>query len=79
MTSPKSVRALDQGRVAVMEAAANVAASMSPSLSVERLAYYQAWREFMENYDLLLTPTLPLGALPTGLDPPGSVAGEPTD
>ena len=70
---------LDQGRVAVMEAAASLSGIDLAAAHLKRLTYYQTWREFMENYDLVLTPTLPLGAFPTGLDQPGSVAGKPTN
>lgn len=70
---------LDQGRVTVMESAARLGAIDLAAAQIQRLDYYQAWREFMRNYDLVLTPTLPLGAFPTGLDQPGSVAGVPTN
>ena len=70
---------LDQGRVAVMEAAASLSGIDLAVAHLQRLAYHQAWREFMERYDLVLTPTLPLGAFPTGLDQPGSVNGTPTN
>lgn len=43
-----------------------------------RAAYYQKMRQFMENFDLLLTPTLPVTAFDVGLNHPPEVGGKPT-
>jgi aspartyl-tRNA(Asn)/glutamyl-tRNA(Gln) amidotransferase subunit A len=43
-----------------------------------RAAYYQKMRQFMEDFDLLLTPTLPVTAFDVGLDHPPEVGGKPT-
>lgn len=70
---------LDPGRVAVMESAARFSGVDVSNAHLKRMAYYDGWRAFMENYDLMLTPTLPIGAFPAGLDQPGSVNGVPTE
>jgi aspartyl-tRNA(Asn)/glutamyl-tRNA(Gln) amidotransferase subunit A len=40
--------------------------------------YSEQWRRFMESYDVLLTPTLPVTAFPAGQDFPGSIEGVPS-
>ena len=45
---------------------------------IERNAYYEVWRAFLDTYDLLLTPTLPCTAFAAGDDHPGSIAGRQT-
>jgi aspartyl-tRNA(Asn)/glutamyl-tRNA(Gln) amidotransferase subunit A len=69
---------LDPGRVAVMDSAARFSGIDVSAAHLKRMAYYHAWSEFMKNYDLMLTPTLPIGAFPAGQDQPGSVNGVPT-
>lgn len=69
---------LDPGRVAVIESAASYSGTDVAAAHLTCAAYYEAWREFMEKYDLVLTPTLPVGAFPVGLDQPGTVDGQPT-
>lgn len=45
---------------------------------IERNIFYEAWRQFFDSYDLLLTPTLPCTAFAAGDDHPGSIDGQPT-
>jgi len=46
--------------------------------NIRRNEYYHGWREFMESYDLVLMPTLPVAAFAAGDDQPGQVNGVPT-
>ena len=45
---------------------------------IERNAYYEVWRAFLDSYDLLLTPTLPCTAFAAGDDHPGTIDGRET-
>ena len=45
---------------------------------IERNAYYEVWRAFLDSYDLLLTPTLPCTAFVAGDDHPGTIDGRET-
>jgi len=61
---------LDPGMVRVIEASRHVSAVEVQSLMQERTRYYEAFRAFLEPFDLLLTPTLPCVAFDAGLDEP---------
>ncbi len=66
-----SVRDLiDTGLLATVERALPLTAAELASAQQRRNGYYAAMREFMERYDLLLTPTLPATAFTAGLDEP---------
>ena len=67
---PGLVEVIDQGR---QFSGAEVAAA-----HIRRNAYYHSWREFMQGYDLLLTPTVPVTAFAAGADHPGQINGQPT-
>ena len=69
---------LDPGLRAVVEEGFEFRGTDVASAYLERNAYYHQWREFYENYDLLLTPTLPVTAFAAGDDHPGSIAGRDT-
>lgn len=69
---------LDPGLRAVVETGLQISAADLASAYLQRSLYYQAWRRFMERYDLILTPTLPCTAFPVGLDHPGMVDGHAT-
>jgi aspartyl-tRNA(Asn)/glutamyl-tRNA(Gln) amidotransferase subunit A len=69
---------LDPGRLAVVEEGRLRTASELANAMIRRNAYYLTVRKFMENYDLLLTPTLPCTAFPAGADHPGQIDGHPT-
>jgi Asp-tRNA(Asn)/Glu-tRNA(Gln) amidotransferase A subunit family amidase len=45
----------------------------------ERARYTRAWSEFFAAYDLLLTPTMQLTALPVGILGPEQIDGHPVD
>ncbi len=70
---------LDPGRLEVIERARHLTGAEVAAARIRREAYYQAMCGFMERFDLLLTPTLPLTAFAAGADQPGQVAGVPTD
>jgi aspartyl-tRNA(Asn)/glutamyl-tRNA(Gln) amidotransferase subunit A len=69
---------LDQGRVPVIERGLQMAATELVDAHAARAVYAAAWDAFMRDWDLVLTPTLPVTAFPAGLDHPGSVAGRAT-
>jgi aspartyl-tRNA(Asn)/glutamyl-tRNA(Gln) amidotransferase subunit A len=69
---------IDPGRLAVVERGLDMPAVDLVLALNERTAYTNAWHRFMERYDLLLTPTLPCTAFPTGQDNPSAVDGRPT-
>jgi aspartyl-tRNA(Asn)/glutamyl-tRNA(Gln) amidotransferase subunit A len=61
---------LDPGLLAVIERAASLSAVDMAHALQRRNAYYTAVRQFMERFDLLLTPALPMTAFTAGLDEP---------
>ena len=61
---------LDPGLLAVIERAASLSAADLANALQRRNGYYSGMREFMERFDLLLTPTLPVTAFTAGLDEP---------
>lgn len=70
---------LDPGRAEIIERGLNADAMAVAKANASVLTYADRWRAFMESYDLLLTPTLPVTAFPAGDDHPGSVAGVKSD
>jgi aspartyl-tRNA(Asn)/glutamyl-tRNA(Gln) amidotransferase subunit A len=61
---------LDPGLLAVTQRAASLSAVDLAHALQQRNTYYTGMREFMERFDLLLTPTLPITAFTAGLDEP---------
>ena len=61
---------LDQGLLTVIDRSASLSAADLASALQRRNDYYSGIREFMERFDLLLTPTLPVTAFTAGLDEP---------
>lgn len=61
---------LDPGLREVVERSATLTAADLASAQQGRNAYYTAVREFMRDFDLLLTPTLPVTAFTAGRDEP---------
>ncbi len=70
---------LDQGRVPVIERGLQMTATELVDAHGAKALYAAAWEAFMREWDLVLTPTLPITAFPAGLDQPGSVAGRRTE
>ena len=60
--------ACDPGFVAVVEAGERIAAADYVGADVERTALGRIMSEFHQRYDLLLTPMMPVPALPVGQD-----------
>ena len=69
---------IDPGLVRVIEQGLELTGAEVAIAYAKRNDYYHAWREFMEGYDLVLTPTLPVTAFPAGDDHPGQIDGQPT-
>jgi aspartyl-tRNA(Asn)/glutamyl-tRNA(Gln) amidotransferase subunit A len=69
---------LDPGLVKIIERGMEFSGAELVAAHGRRIAYYHAMRTFMEDYDLLLTPTLPITAFDVGLNHPDEVCGKPT-
>jgi aspartyl-tRNA(Asn)/glutamyl-tRNA(Gln) amidotransferase subunit A len=69
---------LDPGLVSIVEAGQRFSASDFTAALNHRNAYANKLRAFTSQYDLFLTPTLPITAFNAGADQPGSIQGRPT-
>ena len=69
---------IDPGLVEVIEHGGTLSGAEVAEARIRRNDYYEGMRSFMEGYDLLLTPTLPITAFAAGDDQPGTVAGQET-
>ena len=69
---------IDPGLVRVIEQGLQLSGAEVAIAYAQRNDYYHTWRQFMERYDLVLTPTLPVTAFPAGDDHPGQIDGQPT-
>lgn len=69
---------LDPGLLAEVERAGQFRGVDVAAAHRARNLYYGVWREFMADYDLFLTPTLPCVPFSAGDNHPGIVAGRPT-
>ncbi len=69
---------IDPGRLEVIESASRFSSIDLANALIRRSAYYDGLRKFFDNFDLLLTPTLPCPAFDVGLAHPGEIAGRPT-
>ena len=69
---------LDPGLAEVIEIGLGYSAADLAAAFARRHAYYHDWRVFMEEYDLLLTPALPVTAFKAGDDHPGIIDGQAT-
>jgi aspartyl-tRNA(Asn)/glutamyl-tRNA(Gln) amidotransferase subunit A len=70
---------IDPGRAEVIEKGFQVNAIDLAKAHAFIMTYADQWRQFMENFDLLLTPTLPVTAFPAGDDHPGPIEGVPSN
>jgi len=61
---------LDPGLLAVIERTKSLSAADMANALQQRNTYYTGMRQFMDQFDLLLTPTLPVTAFTAGLDEP---------
>ncbi len=69
---------LDPGLVKVVEQGEWLSAAELAAAYIGQNEYYHGWRRFMEDFDLLLTPTLPVTAFTAGHDRPEEIEGRPT-
>lgn len=70
---------LDPGLARVIEGARAVSGLQLAAALRARLDYYHRMRAFMERYELLLTPTMPLPAFEAGLDRPPRIGTRTLD
>jgi aspartyl-tRNA(Asn)/glutamyl-tRNA(Gln) amidotransferase subunit A len=70
---------IDPGRLPLIERGRRLTAVELVQANAEVDAAYERMRAFMERFDLLLTPTVPIGAFAAELDQPGAVCGRPTE
>lgn len=66
---------IDPGRKKVVEYGLTVTAAGLTRQQQRRAEYYEAWRQFMEDFDLFVCPTMPCTAFAAGLDFPPEIAG----
>lgn len=69
---------LDPGMLQVIEIGMQFSGAEVAAAHSRRARYYQTMHAFMQDYDLLLTPTLPTTAFNAGDDHPGEICGKPT-
>jgi aspartyl-tRNA(Asn)/glutamyl-tRNA(Gln) amidotransferase subunit A len=70
---------IDPGRLEVVERGMRLTGPEVAAANAAKADFAETVRQFMDGYDLLLTPTLPLTAFAAGADQPGQVAGRPTE
>jgi aspartyl-tRNA(Asn)/glutamyl-tRNA(Gln) amidotransferase subunit A len=70
---------LDPGLAQVIDDAHEVSGLQLAAALRARLDYYHRMRAFMQRYELLLTPTMPLPAFPAGLDRPQRIGDTALD
>ena len=70
---------LDPGLAQVIDGARETSGLQLAAALRARLDYYHRLRAFMERYELLLTPTMPLPAFPAGLDRPPRIGATTLD
>ncbi len=61
---------IDQGLLATVQRTGELTAGELANAQQRRNTYYTGMREFMRNYDLLVTPSMPSTAFTAGLDEP---------
>ena len=66
---------LDQGRLRLIERALGWSAVDIQQAMLKRDEYWDGMRAFFENYDLLLTPAVPVAAFEAGIDYPAEING----
>lgn len=67
---------IDPGRLKLVERGRELTGVDVAKAMAERSLFYHAIREFMEDFDLLLTPALPITAFPAGDDFPETINGQ---
>ena len=66
---------MDPGRVRVIERGRTIRGDVVVAMQLKRNQYFESWRRFTEDYDVLLTPTLPITAFEAGADSPRRING----
>ncbi len=66
---------IDPGRKKVVEYGLTISGAMLTRQHQRRAEYYEAWRQFMLDFDLFVCPTMPCSAFAAGLDFPPEIAG----
>jgi len=69
---------IDPGRIPIIERGRSITGVDLYAANTQRNAWYDAMRKFMGDYDLLVTPSLPVTAFRAGDDQPGTIDGTPT-
>ena len=69
---------MDPGVVELVEQGRQLTAADVARARADQGVYAAAWADWMRNYDLLLTPTMPCSAFPVGQNYPGTVNGRET-
>jgi aspartyl-tRNA(Asn)/glutamyl-tRNA(Gln) amidotransferase subunit A len=69
---------IDPGRIPIIEYGRTLSAVDLYSAYNQRNVWYEAMRRFMEPYDLLVTPQMPVTAFAAGADHPTEIDGKPT-
>ena len=69
---------LDPGFLEVVEEGASYSAPQLAAAFQRRNSYYDGWRAIMEQFHIVLTPTLPITAFEAGADYPPTLNGDPT-
>jgi Asp-tRNA(Asn)/Glu-tRNA(Gln) amidotransferase A subunit family amidase len=70
--------AMTEGTRAIVESG-QVSAQEYLDAQAERADYTRRWLSFFDDFDVLLTPSMPLPAYPVGVESPGTIDGVPVD
>jgi Asp-tRNA(Asn)/Glu-tRNA(Gln) amidotransferase A subunit family amidase len=70
---------MSPGTASLIEAGASITAGQYVDALHERNAYTKVWSSFFEDFDVLLTPAMPLTAFPVGRLRPETIEGRPVD
>jgi aspartyl-tRNA(Asn)/glutamyl-tRNA(Gln) amidotransferase subunit A len=69
---------LEPGLIKVIEQGQQFSSAQLANALARRSDYYRLWRLFMEPYDILVTPTVPIAAFQAELDFPSDINGVPS-
>jgi Asp-tRNA(Asn)/Glu-tRNA(Gln) amidotransferase A subunit family amidase len=72
-------RRMTPGTADIIRAGAKIRGGAYVDAQNARAAYTRSWAEFLERYDLLLMPAMPLPAFSVGVDGPTAIDGRPVD
>jgi aspartyl-tRNA(Asn)/glutamyl-tRNA(Gln) amidotransferase subunit A len=66
---------IDPGRKEVVESGLTISGANLTLQQNRQAEYYEGWRQFMQDFDLFVSPTEPCTAFRAGLDFPPTIAG----